>query len=305
MRWSDHVPSECFVGGDTDRLYVREIGEGSPVIVVHGGPDFDHEYLLPDMDRLAERFRLVYYDQRGRGRSFSGQHPDSITLESEIADLDRIRTWLGLPSVVVLGHSWGGVLAMEYAVRHPNRVAHLILLNTAPASHADSLRVGRAVRQRQSREQTEQLMMLVSEPAYLSGDPDADLARYRVQFASALHDRAQLERLLVRFRSNFTTAGVLAARAIERRLYEQTWNQDGYHLLPQLRHLTTPALIIHGDEDFIPVDVARRIADAIPNARLVVLPCGHFSYLEQPAQVTASIEEALMPTAHRPSGRDE
>ncbi len=50
-------------------LYVREVGAGQPVIVLHGGPDFDHNYLLPEMDRLAGSCRLIYYDQRGRGRS--------------------------------------------------------------------------------------------------------------------------------------------------------------------------------------------------------------------------------------------
>ena len=69
----DHpVTHEQFVGTGSARLYVRDVGHGLPIIVVHGGPDFDHEYLLPEMDQLARSFHLVYYDQRGRGRSFSG-----------------------------------------------------------------------------------------------------------------------------------------------------------------------------------------------------------------------------------------
>ena len=87
---------------------------------------------MPELDRLSESVRLIYYDQRGRGRSFSGEGPDDVTLIGEIEDLDRIREWTGLDAVAVLGHSWGGVLAMEYAIRHPERVTHLILMNTAP-----------------------------------------------------------------------------------------------------------------------------------------------------------------------------
>jgi len=65
-------------------LYTREIGQGPPVIVLHGGPDFDHTYLLPEMDRLTDLFHLFYYDQRGRGRSAEGVKPGDVTLESEI-----------------------------------------------------------------------------------------------------------------------------------------------------------------------------------------------------------------------------
>jgi pimeloyl-ACP methyl ester carboxylesterase len=109
----------------------------SPIIILHGEPDFDHNYLLPDMDRLSDSFRLIYYDHRGRGQSGSNVQPEDVTIESEIKDLESLREYFQLVSVAVLGHSWGGVLAMEYAIRHPNRVSHLILMNTAPASHND------------------------------------------------------------------------------------------------------------------------------------------------------------------------
>jgi len=60
-------------------LYSREIGQGQPLLLLHGGPDFDHTYFLPDMDRLSDTFRLIYYDQKGRGKSADDVHPD-VTL---------------------------------------------------------------------------------------------------------------------------------------------------------------------------------------------------------------------------------
>src|SRR4029453_16438685 len=103
-----------------------------PVIVVHGGPDFDHEYLLPELDGLARSLHLVYYDQRGRGRSFSPDDREAVAIKSEVAHLHSVRARIGAESVVPLGHSWGKVLALEYALRHPERVSRLILLNSAP-----------------------------------------------------------------------------------------------------------------------------------------------------------------------------
>jgi pimeloyl-ACP methyl ester carboxylesterase len=122
---------------DRGRLYYRDIGAGHPVIVLHGGPDFDHSYLVPELDRLARSHRLIYFDQRGRGRSAEGVRPEDVGLLSEIEDVERLRRHLQLPSAAILGHSWGGLLAMEYALRHPDRTTHLILMNTARASRQD------------------------------------------------------------------------------------------------------------------------------------------------------------------------
>jgi proline iminopeptidase len=287
---------EQFVGTGSARLYVRDVGEGVPIIVVHGGPDFDHEYLLPEMDRLAESFRLVYYDQRGRGRSFSGQAPEDVSMTSEVEDLDRIRERFGFEAVAVLGHSWGGLLAMEYAVRLPHRVSHLILMNTAPASHAGALAVRAELKRRRSPEQAERMTALLSDPRYQAGDIDADLESYRIHFASTLRESEQLERVVRRLRSAFTSDSIIAARAIEDRLYEQTWDVEDYDLIPQLHRLRLPSLVIHGDNDLIPIDVARDIAEAIPGSRFILLAdCGHFAYLDQPDRVGTSIEACFAP----------
>jgi proline iminopeptidase len=98
---------------NASRLYIRDIGRGPAVIVLHGGPDFDHTYLLPELNRLSDSFHLIYYDQRGRGRSAQGVQPEDVTLESEIADLDAVRQHFGFDSAVLLGHSWGTVLALS------------------------------------------------------------------------------------------------------------------------------------------------------------------------------------------------
>ena len=114
---------EGYVPVDGAQLFTRTVGSGPPVIVLHGGPDFDHTYLLPELDQLAAHARLVYYDQRGRGRSAIGVEPNDVSIASEIADLDALRRSLGVDAVAILGHSWGGLLAMEYTTRHPDRVS--------------------------------------------------------------------------------------------------------------------------------------------------------------------------------------
>jgi len=138
---SNLLASEGTIPVENSGLYYREKGEGQPVIVLHGEPSFDHNYLLPDMDRLTTypSLRFIYYDQRGRGRSASNVEPERVSMESEVQDLESLRKYFRLDLIALLGHSWGGLLAMEYAIRFPDRVSHLVLLNTAPASHDDWL----------------------------------------------------------------------------------------------------------------------------------------------------------------------
>ena len=275
-------------------MYVRDVGTGPPIIVVHGGPDFDHQYLLPEMDTLADAFHLVYYDQRGRGRSFAGQRLGDVNIASEIEDLDSVRERFGFDQVAVLGHSWGGLLAATYAIRRPDRVSHLILMNCAPLSHAAAVAFRGHLNSIRSHEQLERMAALRSSRGYARGDIDTDLAYYRIHFASAVSDPAWLDRLLPRLRSAFTPESVLAARAIEARLCADTWDDEQYDLLPQLHALRARTLVIHGDRDLIPIEIAREIAGAIPGSQLVVLEdCGHFAYLEQPHEVREHLAALL------------
>jgi proline iminopeptidase len=266
----------------------RRGGQGPPLLVLHGGPEFDHTYLLPELDALAESFRLVYYDGRGRGRSADGD----VGLASEIADADAVRARVGAERVAVLGHSWGGLLSAEYATRHPERVSHLILLNTAPVSHAGILRLREHVTTLRTSEELERLEELRASDAFLRGDLDAEAAYLRIHFRPTVPP-AILDGLVDRFRTHFTPADVLRARAIEHRLRQETWLREEYDLLPALRRLDVPTLVVHGAADLIPVDVAEEIAAAVPGARLVVLPGGHFSYVEAPDEVRRLVADLL------------
>jgi proline iminopeptidase len=273
------------------RLFVREAGAGTPLMVLHGGPDFDHAYLLPELDRLADGFRLVYYDQRGRGRSSDGVAAEDVDLESDVADIDALRRHFGFETLALLGHSWGCLLALEYAARHAERVSHLVLMNPAPASHADMLR-WRASRETKEAGALARMQAIAATPAYAAGDIAAEAEYYRIHFAGAFGRADGLERIIARLRTHCAPHDILKARAIEERLYGHTWQRTGYDATARLRAAELPTLVIHGDRDLTPVACARRIAEAIPRARCEVLQeCGHFAYLDRPDDVQRLVGE--------------
>ena len=103
-----------------------------------------------------------------------------------------------------------------------------------------------------------------------------------------------LDRVVAPLRVHFTEAGVLLARAIEQRLYEQTWDVPGFDLVPALATLPIPTAVLHGEHDVVPLDMAARIADAMPAGVLTVLPgCGHFPFLERPDLVRDLVADLL------------
>jgi proline iminopeptidase len=186
---------------------------------------------------------------------------------------------------------------MEYASRHPERVTRLVLMNTAPASAADAARYLEHRRGDRPPAEAEAMAGIAASAAFRAGDPAADVQYYRLHFRGALHRPELLDRVVPRLRAGWTPEGVLMARAVEERLGEQTWFSPGYDLLPRLRRVTARTLVIHGEDDVIPVELVRHVADAIPGASLDVLPeCGHFAYLEAPE----AVEQGLAALFARP-----
>ncbi len=275
-------------------LYAREIGRGTPIIVLHGGPDFDSGYLLPDFDRLADSYRLIYYDQRGRGQSATGVRPEDVGLASDVEDVDRVRQHFKLDTPTLVGHSWGAVLALEYALRYPDRLSRLILMNPAPASASD-VAVLRKFQQAALGPEMDRQRAIQASDSYKAGDPETVAARYRIHFKRALARENDYERLMATMKAGFVrqgSEGILKAWAVEDRLMVDSWLAPGYDLLPKLTALKMPTLVIYGDHDFIPSEIVKHIVAAMPQARYVTLPdCGHFTYMECPAGVRKALDD--------------
>ena len=257
------------------------------IIVLHGGPGLDQSYLLPQMTELAKNYRVIFYDQRGSGKSNPTTiDSKNINMPRFIQDLEAVRRSLQLKKIILLGHSWGGLLAMHYAIQYPKNVSALILMNSAPATsngfHAFEQEFGK-----RSKPITKELTTLQSSKKFKQFDPITTSLFYRKVFSTYVADPRTINGLTL----TFTPTTARQSAQIEM-LFSSYFND--YDLRPMLQILTMPTLIITGDSDPIPMWAEKEISDSIKNSQFVVIKhSGHFPYIEQPKILFSQIDKFL------------
>ena len=254
----------------------------TPLLCVNGGLLYGHQMLWPALSPLAERRQLIFYDQRGRGDSTPPPNPDGASIEHDAADIPALRHALGINAWDLLGHSWGGGIAMLAAERDREAVRRLITVGSVgPTSEWMPELEQAALNRLKPAERAVLTRLATSDLA--SGDPDVHSAWSRAIYPAWFADR-ELAAFFSPPRSTSATGAAVASRLRVR----------GYDWRPLLRALQSPTLVIHGELDVMPVSVAHQLAALLPNAELAVLPgSGHMPFWEAPATFFARCESFL------------
>lgn len=263
------------------RLYYRVDGSGPcSVIVLHGGPGFSHDYLADDLLPLAERWRVIHYDQRGSGRSTLVSGADALAAGRFVDDLEAVRLHFGLQRLTLLGHSWGAAVAALYAMRHPERLERVVLVAPMPLRHDELNDTFTRVRCGGDAEWRHRLQARGQAWLAAPGDEEACRAFYETWFTPFFGIPAAR----ARSRGNFCAGTGESRRNKVLEVDRHTVASLGrFDWRGALGAVVAPALIVHGSADVISADSAREWAAALPNARLALLEgVGHFPYLESP-----------------------
>jgi proline iminopeptidase len=253
-------------------LFYEVIGDGRELMLMHGGLGLDHSYFRPWLDPLADRCRLIYFDHSGNGRSLRPQGFDGVTHATWADEADALRAHLGHERLVLLGHSYGGFIALEYALRHPDRLAGLILLCTTPAFDYPEVIVANAQR-RGTPEQVTAVEAL--------GKPAATDEDFRLLWNT-------IAPLYFRHYDPALGAAIDAQTRYSAGAFNHAFGVclPTYNLVGRLPAIATPTLVLAGRDDWItPPAQAERIHAGLPNAELVIFEeSGHFPFVEeQPA----------------------
>src|SRR3990172_5345831 len=213
-------------------LYCREEGGGPPLLVHHSGPGLDHTVIAPHLSPRAQDVRLVCFDHRGTGRSAAPRGDDAYHISRFVEDIAALADGFPLGPFALLGHSFGGIVALHFALAHPDLLTQLILVST-PASHHYIEDVESALPELLEPAALAELASLQDTP------PSAQVMRRSLELLSPIyfHDPARVSRLeLESVRFGPDTQAVWASL-------------EGFDLRPRLSEVRVPALVIAGAHD--------------------------------------------------------
>ena len=247
-------------------LHICEVGSGRspPLVIVHGGPGEAHDVLRPHLDALSAIRRVVYYDQRGGGRSMLASRTPHAGVREHVADLERIRVHLGGP-LELLGFSWGALLAVLYALEHPDRVARMVLVSPPPLRGLDQRQRERLARAAE-RPSARAVLARIAGEAANGGLESARRAALAVRVVPCLFDPSAIFEL--------TPVDVVpdAKEAAESSL-------RGVDVRAGLRSLRDlPCMIIRGRDD--PICEDGELGGLLGASEAVLADCGHAPFVE-------------------------
>ncbi|MEW6034589.1 MAG: alpha/beta hydrolase [Chloroflexota bacterium] len=261
------------------QLYYTDEGAGLPLVVHHGGPGFDHTSIAPFLRDLAGEMRLVCFDHRGTGRSSHPEEGDGYDIGDFVDDVEGLRRHLGVEGFAMLGHSFGGMVALHYVLAHPERLSHLLLVCTA-ASH-EFLREG-----------TENMRRGVGPEVWLEleriaqGPPSAENMKraFMLQAPVFFRDPSMISALdldNVRWGPASQAAWQYLAR---------------FDLRGWLCRIRVPTLVIAGRHDLaVPLCHSEEMAQLIPGAHLAVSESSaHFPYIEDRGWFLQTVRRFLL-----------
>ena len=262
-------------------LYVKVVGQGYPLLLMHGGPGLDHTSLLP-LQKMADQFTLVFYDQRCNGRS-QGAELTSMTFENLTSDAEALRQVLGFDQWAVLGHSFGGNVALEYALRHPQSISHLILVNTG----GDQCWVNQNAPQLLAKRGYSPAAVQAARRFYNGQIQPAEYLRTFLKFGFAYFYHLNLLGL-----AKDLVFGPHQKMRPEATIFGYAQLLKGWTVMDRLHEIKMPTLVMAGRYDFLfPPEHQAILADRLPNAQLELIECaGHNPQIERTTDVIQGIK---------------
>lgn len=266
-------------------LYVNVIGKGYPLLLMHGGPGLDHTSLLP-LQPLADQFTLVFYDHRCNGRS-EGAEVSSMTWENLTADAETLRQTLGFDKWAVLGQSFGGNVALEYVLRYPHSLSHLVLINTG----GDQWWVNQNAPEILAKRGYSASVVQAARRFYNGQITPDEYIPTVMKFMSAYY----YHNYLLEAVRGILSPGPSPKMRAEPLIFGYSQLLNGWTVMDRLSEIKTPTLVMAGRHDFLfPPEHQAILADRLPNADLVLIErASHNPQMEQTAEVIRAIRDFM------------
>ncbi len=283
---------------DSTRLFYRVIGSAKDTIIaIHGGPGVDLESIYGDFLPLARKHTVIFYDQRGAGRSTLPR--DSVTLNAtqQVNDLDAVRRHFRLAHVTLVAHSYGPLLAATYAIAHPDVVSRMVFFGPVPPRRGDFWqRFGRSM---QTKLDSTQRRALADANRRLADTSASDAAVRQActdYWGIAMRPRlAEPDHTPSLIHADLCASDVRGIRyGLTKTNGAVMGSYGSWDLRTALAGVPAPTLVVHGEDEMIPMDLVEEWTTALPHATLMrVSRAAHFTYAERPELVWPAVEKFL------------
>jgi proline iminopeptidase len=287
-------PISGYVDVDRAKIFYRIFGEGKPLLLINGGPGFPSNHFVPLAQELSKNNRqVIIFDQRGTGRSLLPQlDSETVNLKLMIEDIEALRNHLQISNWTLMGHSFGGVLAMSYAVRYPDRVDSIILSASGGIDLEFHQYIAANIAVRLS---PSQRILLDYWSKKIRKNEDTDRAiqeRLKINLSAYVFYPENRSTII---KSLTETSKLVPV------VNDLVWNdlkKQNYNLASKLKDFQKPVLILQGRQDFLGESTAIKINEAIANSELIFInECGHSIWLDRKDKYFNSIAKFLEKTA--------
>jgi proline iminopeptidase len=292
--------AEGFVDAHGVLIYYKALGNGRPLVVLHGGPGGSHDAFLPYLLPLARSHRVIFIDERGSGRSEKLEDPSGYTIENMADDVEAVRQALDLGKIDLLGHSCGGVLAQAYAFKYQENLSSLILCSTFHSAKKMN-QVFERMMERMSPELRERIEKM--EKAGLFGHgKDFEKNRYTDEYMIAAWGEGYFPYLYQNHPDPNYSPVAFGINSWD--LYREMWGSHGEFVIDgnlisveyadRLSSITVPTLIMVGDHDECAPSLSQEMHEKIKRSKLVIMPkSGHMTFVDQPNMFIKTVNEFL------------
>lgn len=267
-------------------LFVKTMGSGEPILIVHGGPGLSHDYFLPHLEALAKDYQLIFYDQRVSGASSIDVDSSTINLDAFIEDIEALREEFGISELNLMAHSFGGLIAMKYAIKYPENIQNLMLINSIGASSDINIQSNQILGGRFTESDMTERMSLIQSEGFAQRNPETIDALMRIGFRKQFFDEDLVDSLYLNINENYgRSSELLSYLSPDLMIYD--FHND-------LSSIEIPTLLLYGDYDPLSNLAAPRLNQAIINSEMVIIKeAGHFPFIEKPDQFISSVTTFL------------
>jgi proline iminopeptidase len=287
---------EGFVDSHGALIYYMSVGQGAPLMIIHGGPGESHDYFLPHLLPLMRTNRLIFIDERGSGKSSKLEDVRQYTVANMVEDIETVRRALGLGKISLLGHSFGGPLVEAYAFKYQKNLSHLILASTFASTKELNAALAK-IKSNMPAKDRERLEALEAAGLFGQGGP-WEHGRYTEDYAKLAWGIGYFPYLYQNHPDPNYDASSTTGIAWD--VYREMWGSQGEYIVDgnlteveyvdKLSQIKVPTLIIVGDHDESDPKMSEEMHARMAGSNLVILPkSGHMTFVDQPEKFLETV----------------